>query len=538
MSDRNTNSRNVGMRHTLSKSPQNISIQRALEIASQIHIAGNLTKAKDLYRQILQVEPNHPIALHLLGVVAYQTGSFDIAEESIVKAIKLKPDFDEAYNNLGNVYKSIGRFQDAVIQYQHAIKLKPQSAEPHYNLAIAYELLGKSDDAVKHYQRAIDNNPSVAATYFNLANVYRGIGKLDDAVSHYRKAISIQPTYAEAYRQISRLKKYRGHDEDIKAMEQVIARPDITPQQKMHLAFGLGKAFEDLKQYQRSFEFVEQANRLKRADFNFDIKDWERFITRQIDIFTIDLFEKHLHTGYSDKTPIFILGMPRSGSSLVEQILASHPDVYGAGEVQILSGLISKTFDMNAFPENIVPATADIFNSLGESYLHSMRDKVGADAITTNKMLDNFKLIGMIKLMLPNAKIIHCVRDPMDNCFSIFKNYFSSNDLKYAYDQVELAIYYKGYEKLMKHWRSVLPNFVYDIQYENIVADLESQTRALLEYCDLDWDDRCIMFHKTERKVKTASAAQVRQPVYKGSVQLWKRYQEQLTPLLEHLKIK
>ncbi|MGB5325882.1 MAG: sulfotransferase [Pseudomonadales bacterium] len=512
-------------------SPQEITRHQALEIAIRYHQAGNLAQAKDLYEKILQAEPQQPIALHLLGVLAHQKGRQDIALKLITKAIEIKPDYDEAHNNLGTVLKSLGRLQDAVTHYQLSIKLKPEAADPYYNVATAYEKLDLEDEAIAYYLRSIELNPRFAAAHFNLGNVYRRLGKFDDAVAHFRNAISIIPDYAEAYRVIARIKEHSAYDDDIKAMESLISQPTVSEQKKMHLAFGLGKAFEDLGNNQRTFEFIERGNVIKRQSFDLKIKNWDRYIERQMAVFTPALFERHRDAGCSDHTAVFILGMPRSGTSLVEQILASHADVHAAGEVRTLGDIIEAAFDIATFPENVLQAKSESFKQPGERYIELMRQHATRATRITNKTPDNFKIIGMIKLILPNAKIVHCQRNPMDNCWSLYKNYFSRNDQKYSYDQVELGLYYKGYLKLMKHWHRVLPGFIYDIQYEKIIAEQEPQTRALLEFCGLDWDDACLKFYQTERVVKTASAAQVRRPVYKSSVESWKRYEKQLSPL-------
>jgi tetratricopeptide (TPR) repeat protein len=513
----------------------NMSLQQALDAAVHFHQTGNLAKAKELYQQILKSAPNHPIALHLLGVIAFQAGRNDIAENLIARAIKLKSNFDEAHNNLGNVFKSIGRLQDAVVQYKQAIKIKPEVADSHYNLATALEELGQTSEAIAQYQKAIDIKNDNSAAHFNLGNLFRRLGVLDDSVFHYRKAVSFNSSYAEAYRQIASIKKFSSEDDDIELMQHLIVKPDTGTTKKMHLAFGLGKAFEDLQQYSKAFQYIQQANSIKRNSFDFQIDNWDRYVDRQIKVFNADYFNKHLDSGSSATGPIFILGMPRSGTSLVEQILASHSNVYGAGEVQSLGNSVATIFNLSSFPENIVQVESGVFETLGEHYIRIMKEQSKELEFFTNKMPDNFKIIGMIKLMLPNAKVIHCQRDPMDNCLSLFKNYFSSNDLDYAYSQNELGRYYQGYLKLMKHWHDVLPGFIYDIQYEKIVADQEQESRALLQYCGLEWEASCLNFYQTKRAINTASAAQVRQPVYKDSVQLWKRYEKQLQPLQQSL---
>jgi tetratricopeptide (TPR) repeat protein len=490
---------------------QNNEVERALKVATQYHNSGKLAEAQSIYQQILRAQPNHAIAMHLLGVVAMQAGRYDVAEKLICNAITLKPDLDEAYNNLGTMYESLGRFDESLPQYQKALEIRP----------------------------------GVAVVHFNLANVLRGLGRLEDAVFHYKETIKFSPGYAAAHRQLASIKKHTVYDDDMKAMEKLLEQPATDSEQKIHLAFGLGKAYEDLQQYEKSFPFIQQGNDIKRKSFKFKIQSWNKHITSLETIFSKDFFAKFKGVGSNNKTPIFILGMPRSGTSLVEQILASHSKVYAAGEMHCLNQTIASVFDMSNLSKELQHADIDVFSQLGDKYVSVMKaqgltDKGANKAFKsvqyiTDKMPGNFKLIGLIKLILPNAKIIHCRRNPMDNCLSLFKNYFSKGHV-YAYDQIELGQYYNLYARLMEHWHNVLPDFIYDVQYEQMVAEQDAQTRSLLEFCGLDWENACLDFHQTRRAVKTVSAVQVRRPIYKDSVKLWKRYEKQLAPLIESLQ--
>ncbi len=480
---------------------QNLTVQQALDIAMQHHNAGELNKAELIYQQLLQNNPNNPDALHLLGVIGFQVGQFEEAEKLITRGIAIKPDMDEAHNNLANVLEGLGRLEEAISHFQTSIKIKP----------------------------------GVARIHLNLGNAHKGLGQLDKALLHYHKTISIDSQFAEAHRQIAGIKKHTNYDDDIKNMETIFTKQGTTDYQKMHLAFGLGKAFEDIKQYEKSFKFIEKGNDIKRNKLNTPVVNWDEQILRVKNTFSKALFKKFDGVGSQDKTPIFILGMPRSGTSLVEQILASHPVVHGAGEVQTLNKSISKFFNMANLLEVIPQASASAFEQLGNEYVKSIRTHSEKAGFITDKMPGNFKFIGMIKLILPNAKIIHCHRNPMDNCLSLYKNLFSKGH-EFAYNQVELGEYYNCYKHLMNHWQKVLPDFIYNIQYEDVVADQELQTRKLLQHCELEWDEACLKFHQTKRAVKTVSAVQVRKPIYTDSVQSWKRYEKQLAPLLKTLE--
>ncbi|MDP7469145.1 MAG: sulfotransferase [Alphaproteobacteria bacterium] len=513
-------------------------IQQTLDLAVQHHTAGRLPEAKGIYQQILQVDPNQPIALHLLGVIAHQVGKNDIALELITKALAIKPDYAEAYNNQGNALMSLEQPDEAAASYRKAIAVKPDYAEQHNNLGYALRELGRLDEAVDCYRKALTIEPDFAEAYNNLGIALQELGRLDEVVDCYHKALAIKPDYAEAYRNMADFKKHSEYDQDIQAMEQAYAEPDISDEQRMHLAFGLGKAFEDLCRYEKAFGFFAEGNAIKRESYGYSVDDSGNFFKKIKEVFDSSLLAKHQDEGCHDKTPIFILGMPRSGTTLVEQILASHPRVHGAGELKILPRIVFSHFDKVKgvkFPGSIRQVDGADFKCLGAEYINEAREHSGKTMFLTDKMPDNYFFIGIIKLALPNAKVIHCKRNPADNCLSLFKSYFPDRGHNYAYDLVELGRYYNFYHDLMEHWHSVIPGFVHDIQYEDIVADQAGQTRTLLEYCGLEWDDACLAFHKTNRLVQTKSFGQVRKPIYKDSIQSWKRYENQLAPLLEIL---
>jgi tetratricopeptide (TPR) repeat protein len=448
-------------------------VQRAVDLGVEHHSAGNLDQAEIIYQRILEAHPNQPIALNLLGLIAHQRGQYERAVKLITKALAVKPDYAEARNNLGNAFRNLGR--------------------------------------------------------------------LDEALTSYRTAISIDPEYAQAHRHLSRTKDFsEPSDPDLEAMEAAYAAPGASDEQKTHLAFGLGKACEDLKQFDKSFDYYATGNAIRNASFNYDEEEAKRSFATLEAVFTKEFFARHQGSGSTDATPLFVLGMPRTGTTLVEQILASHADVFGAGELHDLDRIIKQHFGQIAepgFTEAIENAALDIYHDAGEAYLSCLKTHADGDKFITDKMPGNFQWIGMIKLMIPNAKVIHCRRNPMDTCLSIFKNYFSMEGLPYAYDLGQLGSYYRLYENLMDHWYEVLPGFIHEIKYENVVADQQRETAGLLNFCNLEWDDACLTFYNTNRAVSTASAAQVRKPIYGDSVERWRKYEKQLAPLIKALKL-
>ena len=465
-------------------------------------------------------------------------GKNNIAVDLITKALAIKPDYAEAHINLGNALQELGKLDEAVASYRKALAIKPEFAEAHNNLGNALQDLGKLDEAFASYHKALAIKPDYAEAHNNIGTALQELGRSDEAAASYHKALAIRPDYVEAHRHLARVRTFSEYDDDIKAMEDTYAMPGLSDEKRMHLAFALGKSFEDLRQYEKAFGFFLTGNAIKRAIYEFSIESVEKNFEHLKKLFTKNLFSKHRGAGWSDETPIFVLGMPRSGTTLVEQILASHPNVHGAGELDYLNRIVTAYFgkiDAARFTENINQASIGDFSSAGGEYIGMIRERADTAGFITDKMPTNFMLIGMIKLMLPNAKIIHCCRDPLDTCLSIFKNLFTANDYYYSYDLGLLGRYYNLYRDLMAHWDNVLPDFIYTIHYEDVVAEQEKQSRALLAYCGLEWDDACLEFHRTDRPVQTLSAAQVRRPIYKDSIQSWKRYENQLAPLLEVL---
>jgi len=528
---------------------------------------GRFKEAFNSFRKALNLRPGHPMLLTNLGNALQVQGEIEQAVDWFSKAIARDPNFAGAHNNLGNALRDLGRFKEADASYRQAIAFNPNYADSHYNLGSVLFQLDELDEAVSYFQNAIELDPGHAEAYNGLGNALAYLGETDRAIASYRKAIKINPRHnkahkglgnllsdlgeidgaiasyrrvieidpgnADVYRTLSSNKKYTKYDDDIEAMESLYESKNISEVPKMHLAFGLGKAYEDLGEYEKSMQFILQATRLKRASLDYSISESENLFDNIKTTFTSSFFSAREGMGNQDRTPIFILGMPRSGTSLVEQILASHADVFGAGELNDLPVLIRKIAPADSsrqFPANITDLDSEALENLGKQYIARVRRHSPEANFICDKLPPNFLRIGLIRAILPNAKIIHCTRDPMDNCLSLFKNYFSSA-IDYSYELTELGQYYNLYLDLMQHWRDAMPEFIYDLSYESLIDEQESQIRQLLDFCHLPWDDACLDFHKTRRKVRTASNAQVRRPIYKDSVKLWKRYEKQLEPL-------
>jgi tetratricopeptide (TPR) repeat protein len=373
-----------------------------------------------------------------------------------------------------------------------------------------------------------------------MGNVLKELGQLPDAQHAFLKALQIDASIAGVYVNLADSKTFSAGDPHLAAMEALASKPQgLSRTDRLQLDFALGKAYADLGDYPRSFQHLLAGNAQKRAQTAYDEAATMGLFARIEAAFTAPHIAARSGRGEASDLPIFVLGMPRSGTTLVEQVLASHRDVHGGGELKllddVLTGLTGPDGSRLAFPEFVTAADDRVLEAIGSRYVAALQ-RLGPDVRhVTDKMPTNFFLVGIIHLALPNARIIHTVRDPVDTCVSCFSKLFSA-DQNHTYDLAELGRYHRRYQALMAHWRGVLPKGrILDVRYEDVVADLESQARRILDHCGLVWDPRCLEFHRTERPVRTASAAQVRQPIYQGSVGRWRVYEPDLGPLLTAL---
>jgi tetratricopeptide (TPR) repeat protein len=378
-----------------------------------------------------------------------------------------------------------------------------------------------------------------------MGNVLKELGQLQDAQDAYLHALALDPDIAGVYVNLADSKTFKPGDPHLETMEALAAKTDgLSKTDRFQLDFALGKAYADIKEHNRSFKHLLAGNAGKRSTITYDEKSTFTLFDRIEAAFTRELIEAKSAGGDPARSPIFVLGMPRSGTTLVEQIIVSHPAAYGAGELQTFNDVVLTVRgpDGNTipYPEFVPAASPAALKQIGTRYLALVRelterDRPAAAERITDKMPSNYYFAGLIHLALPNAVIIHTVRDPVDTCISCFSKLFSAEQ-SHTYDLGELGRYYKRYEQLMAHWRRVLPaGRILDVRYEDVVADLEGQARRIIAHCGLPWDDRCLAFHKTDRPVRTASATQVRKPIYKSAIGRWRVYEPHLGPLLEAL---
>ena len=507
------------------------------------HIGNVYQKKRDFelaikaYRQALSYDPNFFEALLNLSVAMSKTGRFVQAMKVCRQALLLQPDSAPACNHAGTMQFKLGNCQEALQWYRKAITLKPHMAEAYFNSGNVLKKEGRLDSAEKAYRQAISLKPDLHQAFNSLGDLYRSQGRNEDAMQAYEEAIALKPENVIAYRSLAAIRKFSGEDRFVRGMKSLMANAGLNPSERMSLNFALGKAHEDLKQFDAAFEYMAEGNRLKRATFEYDKTATENLFANIREAFSKDFFNASRGHGVEDPTPIFIIGMPRSGTSLVEQVLSRHRDVFGAGELPTLDQIVTaygKKVFKQSYPGFIPKAAREDFLRMGTAYIGKIRN-LNPDAVfITDKMPQNFLFAGLIKVILPKATIIHCVRNPKDTCLSIFKNDFTRLH-KYGYDLDEIGHYYRLYQELMQHWLRSMPGFIEEFRYEEMVTTPEKQVRRLLACCGLAWDDRCLSFHESSRPVLTASTAQVRKPFYKDSIALWRNYEKQMAPLFVHV---
>jgi tetratricopeptide (TPR) repeat protein len=470
----------------------------------------------------------------------HAAGEFAQAVALYERILSLKPDQADIHNNLGHALAALGRPIPATIAFAHAVALKPDFPQALCNWGLALTDLERLDEAEAKYRLAIEVDPRFAGAYNNLGLLLKATGRLTEAKRAFKQAIAIAPKDFSIYHNLAAVRPFAAGDRYLTALEMAAKNPSaLSPTDQMHLHFTLAKANDNLDRSEYAFAHLMKANWLKRRQIAYDEAATLGRMNRLRETISRDFIRARQGVGERSAVPVFIVGMTRSGTTLIEQILASHPQVHGAGEHPLLdqvAGSIQKLIPgPPAFPDMMLHMSAADFQALGSLYLDSMMERSASALRITDKMTLNFLFVGLIHLALPDAAIIHAVRDPADTCLSCFSTHFSNGN-EHTYELAELGRYYRHYRDLMTHWHDVLPpGRILDVRYEELVADVEKVARRVISHCGLDWDPRCLDFHRTERPVRTASAAQVRKPIYKHSVERWRKYEAFIGPLLAEL---
>jgi tetratricopeptide (TPR) repeat protein len=490
---------------------------------------GKLEEAIAHQQRALALNPGLAEAWSNLGNIWYAQGKIAESITCFERALALKPAYVDAHNNLGAALLSQDRSEAAIGHFEAALALNPDYAAAHNNLGNALLKEARLNDAQTHYERALTIKPDYANAHNNLGNVLKEKGQFEEAMAHYERAIALQPDYAAAHLNRTELKRFTRGEEDLAALEK-LAASEPAGEKAMFLHFALAKALDDVGDYDRAWGHLMQGNALKRVAIEYPESRALGLLDHMREVFEPGLFERLGGAGDPSRTPIFVVGMPRSGSTLVEQILASHPQVHGAGELTVLERM-----EDPRFPDYIPGLNRDELRRLGEAYLAQLPRVPAGMVRIADKLPGNFFRIGLIRLILPNARIVHTMRHPLDTSLSCYFKLFT-NGLLFTYDLGELGRYYRSYSRLMDHWRSVLPpDTMLDVRYEDVVGDLEGQARRLIEFCGLGWDENCIGFHRHKRPVRTASSVQVRQPLFRSSLERWRHYESGLGPLRDAL---
>jgi len=507
--------------------PENADI--AYNLGNAYRDLGDHPSALEAYGKVIQIQPNFPTAYNNIGVSLAELGHHDGAITAYEQAIKLSPNMPNPHRNLGKEYYNSGDFIRAITHTRRALELDPDNADTAVALANAYYFAGRMDDTIDMLERAIALQPDFPVALNNLGAVLRRVGRREDAIDCFTRALALKPDYAEAHFSLTTLKHYKSGDPQIAAMHALEADKSLSQTQQTYLNFALAKALRDLDEHDRSYTFLERGNDLHRLRSGYDIRVDNALFANLRNAFTPTSPTLALppRTG---PTPVFIVGMPRSGTTLADQILASHSDVHGAGELEYLARSLREGSWKSG------PPTKGHLQEIRQSYF-SQLDNISCDTrFITDKMPNNFRLIGFILSALPEAKIIHVKRDARATCWSIYSHLFSDSSCGFAYNQHEVATYYRMYLDMMTFWHARFPGRIYDLSYEALTENQLVETRKLLDHVGLGWQDQCLDFQNTKRAVTAASTDQVRQKIYQGSSEKWRQFTGHLGPMIDILQ--
>lgn len=514
--------------------------RKQLALAAEHHKAGRHDEAERAYRELLKASPNNVDTMRLLAGILANKADSEEPEALLRKVVSLAPDYALAFLDLGCICQEQFRYAEALDCFQRVIRLQPGAAKPHFLLASTLAPMGRTEDALAAYRRVLELQPKHVGALLGLGHTLKTLGHQDEAIKAYRGCIRARPDNGESYWSLANLKTYRLTNDDIQAMQAAIARGDeLTDQSAVNFLFALAKAHEDVGDFDAAWGYYSRGNAKQRMFEHYDPVQTEVMNDEIIDVF--DKGHPHPTTGlgHPDPAPIFILGLPRSGSTLIEQILASHSQVEGTSELPYL-GRVATSLNRNRadginYPHAVRELRPSNLKALGQDYLerarlhrHTVRPRF------IDKMPNNFPSIGFVHLILPNAKIIDARRYPLDSTLSCYRQLFAKGQT-FVYDLTEIGEYFLEYQRLMDHWHEALPGRVLTVQYEELVTDFDNQVRRLLDYCELPWEDACVRFYETDRPVRTASSEQVRQPVYDNSIHFWRNYEAHLGELIEVL---
>lgn len=505
-----------------------------IEEATAALVAEDRKRSEELFRQILQRDPSHAAALVGLAALSLAADVPRDAERLLRHALKQSVHLPLAWRGMGPALLALGRVAEADAAARHVLRVEPHNPQSWITLASVATRHLRQEQALEAYEQAARLQPEEVRLRLSIGHVQKTLGRRDDSEASYKQALRMDPGLAEAYWSLADLKNYAFSAAELAAMQQLLATDRREPSNEAQLHFALGKAFEQRAEYARAFAHYAQGNALRRVAAPFDIAAFERRTARIRALFSAQFFAARLGAGDPSAAPIFIVGLPRSGSTLIEQILASHSRVEGTMELPNIITLTHQFDDLvpgrDGYPETVAGIPVGQLAVLGERYLQDTAPLRTGREHFTDKLPNNFSHVGLIHAILPNATVIDARRHPMDCCFSTYKQHFARGQ-EFSYDLEDLGRYYRCYLSLMDHWDRVLPGKVLRVQYEDMVREPEANIRRLLAHCRLPFEEACLSFHETKRAVRTASAEQVRRPIYASGVGYWRHFEPQLEPL-------
>jgi tetratricopeptide (TPR) repeat protein len=508
--------------------------RQGVEEATAALVADDRKTSERIFREILQKDASHVASLCGLAALSIAADKSNDAERLLRHALKQSAHSPLAWRGLVQALVSLGRLEEADAAARRLVKIEPENPQTWITIGSVSTRLMRQEQALEAYEQAARLKPEEVQLRMSIGHIHKTLGRRDESEAAYKTALTMDAGRAEAYWSLADLKNYTFSDDEIAAMEQLLANDAIERSNSAQLCFALGKAFEQRRRYAEAFAHYARGNKLRRLDSPFDIEHFERRTARIRAFFDTAFFAKCTGSGDPSTAPIFIVGLPRSGSTLVEQILASHSRVEGTMELPNIITITHQFDDMVAnrdgYPETVGTVPVGLFAALGSRYLAETAALRGGRERFTDKLPNNFSHVGLIHALLPHAAIIDVRRHPMDSCFSTFKQHFAEGQT-FSYDLEDLGRYYRCYLSLMDHWEEVLPDKVLHLQYEDLVREPEANIRRLLEHCRLPFEAACLTFHQTRRSVRTASAEQVRQPIYTSGVGQWRHFEEELQPL-------
>ena len=500
-------------------------------------VEGRIAVAEPLLRNHLKQFPTDVAAIRMLAEVASRIGRYPDAENLLTRCLELAPGFKAARHNYAVVLHRNNKPLESLAQIDQLLQVDPRSPSFRNLRAAVLARIGEYDEAIRVYEQLLQEYSLQAKVWLSYGHALKTAGRQDDSIAAYRKSIELEPRLGEAYWSLANLKTFRFSEPDVAAMRAQLERTDLTQEDRFHFHFSLGKAAEDTLEYADSFRHYAEGNRLRKEAVPYDSADVAANVRRSRALFTPEFFFARQGLGCTAPDPIFIVGLPRAGSTLVEQILSSHSAIEGTMELPDVIGIVkelggrSRRSEVSKYPEVLDALAPDELRALGERYLQQTRiqRKSGAPFFI-DKMPNNWAHTGLIHLMLPNAKIIDARRHPLSCCFSGFKQHFARGQ-NFTYSLDDIGRYYADYVTLMAHFDAVLPGRIHRVIYERMVDDTESEVRRLLEYCGLPFEDACLRFYENERAVRTASSEQVRKPIFRDAVDQWRHYEPWLDPL-------